>query len=255
LGPIPVVVSVDARRSAEERLPVLITFHGRGESKKGPDRGARGWLDDYGLGRAVARLHSPPLTKSDFRGFVEGERLQAHNARLAAQPYRPLVIVMPYLPDVLKRAEAFDNTERLAALIVDQVLARVYTDTPARPEPRHTGIDGISLGGRAALLIGLSRAQSFGVLGTLQAAVDESEIPTFTRLAERALSVNPALQIRLLSSRDDAYLDVNRQLHASLQRAGVAATLDVVRGPHNYDFNRGPGSLEMLLFQEAALYR
>lgn len=255
LGPIPVVVSIDARHSADQRLPVLITFHGRGESKKGPERGVRGWLDDYGLGHAIQRLHTPPLTKDDFQGFIGAERLREHNARLAAEPYRPLIVVMPYLPDVLKRAEAFDNTARLASLIVDQVLARVYAETPADQQPRHTGIDGISLGGRASLLIGLSRAAAFGAVGTLQAAIDESEIPTFTRMAQDAMRLNPALQIRLLSSRDDAYLDVNQQLHASLQQAGINATLDVVRGPHNYNFNRGPGCYEMLLFQEAALYR
>jgi iron(III)-salmochelin esterase len=254
-GPIPVVVSVPARQNKEQRLPVLVTFHGRGESKKGPERGVRGWLDDYGLERALGRVQRPPLTRDDFQGLVDGARLREHNERLLVQPYRPLIVVMPYLPDVLKRAEAFDNTARLSALIVDQLLEKVYAETPARAEAQHTGIDGVSLGGRASLLIGLTRPTAFGVVGALQAAIDESEIWTFTQLAQSALKANPELRVRLLTSRDDAYLDVNEQLHRSLNRAGVRATLDVVRGPHNYNFNRGPGCYEMLLFQEAALYR
>src|SRR5688572_19702614 len=42
-----------------ERLPVLIALHGLGEAQKGPDRGARGWIDDYGLLVAIDRLAAP----------------------------------------------------------------------------------------------------------------------------------------------------------------------------------------------------
>ncbi len=53
-------VVVLPERRADERFPVLVTMHGRGEALKGPDRGARGWVDDYALRRAIDRLAQPP---------------------------------------------------------------------------------------------------------------------------------------------------------------------------------------------------
>ena len=35
---------------ANERLPLLVALHGRGESLRGIDAGAYGWLRDYDLG-------------------------------------------------------------------------------------------------------------------------------------------------------------------------------------------------------------
>ena len=55
-----VVVSVPAHREGE-KFPVLITMHGRGEAFKGPAKGARGWMDDYNMGKAIDRLHALPL--------------------------------------------------------------------------------------------------------------------------------------------------------------------------------------------------
>src|SRR4051812_49136508 len=45
IGPMSAVVVIPAR-AAEERFPVLLTFHGMGEARKGPEKGARGWIDD-----------------------------------------------------------------------------------------------------------------------------------------------------------------------------------------------------------------
>src|SRR5687768_12801472 len=65
VGRMRVVVLLPERR-ADERFPVLITMHGRGEALKGADRGARGWIDDYRLPRAIQRLENPPLKRADF---------------------------------------------------------------------------------------------------------------------------------------------------------------------------------------------
>src|SRR3954462_15500401 len=54
------VVVVVPERAEGERLPVLIALHGRGETLKGPERGARGWVDDYRLGRATQPRPPPP---------------------------------------------------------------------------------------------------------------------------------------------------------------------------------------------------
>src|SRR3954465_705617 len=84
------VVVVVPERAAGERFPVLIALHGRGETMKGPERGARGWGSDYALGRAAGGRPPPPLGDSDFEGFVEAPRLALLNRALGAVPYRGL---------------------------------------------------------------------------------------------------------------------------------------------------------------------
>ena len=100
-GPSDVLISLPAR-SPGERFPVLVAFHGRGESLEGSRRGARGWFDDYQLGHAIARLGQPPLSKADFQGYVSDARLEQLNAELRHRPYAGLIIVCPFLPDVLQ---------------------------------------------------------------------------------------------------------------------------------------------------------
>jgi hypothetical protein len=38
-----------------------------------------------------------------------------------------------------------------------------------------------------------------------------------------------------------------------MKEAGVPVFFDLVLGPHDYDFNRGPGGIEMLLFHDRVL--
>jgi dienelactone hydrolase len=232
---------------------VLVAFHGRGEALRSPERGARGWLQDYAIDRAIDRLGRPPLVESDFLGFVTPERLAAHNQRLATQPYGGLIVVCPYLADVLRGPSAFDQGPALADFVVDRVLPRVVAETPAAVGAGTVGVDGVSLGGRAALLVGLLRPEAFGSLGALQPAIDRSEAPRFTALATAAHRKNPSLALRLLTSDDDYFRAETEALAAAWQRTGVPSRLDVVVGPHDYAFNRGPGSYEMLLYHDGVL--
>lgn len=252
-GSADVVLSIPAGADEGARFPVLIALHGRGESLKGSRRGARGWIDDYELDRALGRLAEPPLQKRDFLGYVTSERLRQINGALAERPYAGLIVVCPYLPDVLRRRSVYEQGERLAAFIVDVLLPRVYAKTPAIGTPESTGIDGVSLGGRAALIVGFSRPRAFGAVGALQAALDDSEVRRFAQLGERALAENPKLSLRLLTSDKDHFLRVNAQLSAALEKRGVRHGYSRVRGTHGYRFNRGPGAIEMLLFHDRAL--
>lgn len=246
-------VVVLPERKPDERFPVLVTFHGTGEARKGPEKGARGWLDDYGMYRALERLHHPPLTADDLQGFADPERLAKLNAALAAEPYRGLVIVNSYTPDMLRGDEPFSKVPPLARFVVEELLPRAARETPAIGTPQTTGIEGISLGGRAALAIGLRNPEAFAAVGGLQPAFDlDNAGPVATRAAQ-AHQKNPALSFHLLTSDGDYFLASTKGISAAMKSAGVPHSLVVVPGPHDYPFNRGPAVYEMLLHHDRVL--
>ncbi|HVZ32392.1 MAG TPA: alpha/beta hydrolase-fold protein [Polyangiaceae bacterium] len=252
-GPTEVLIGLPEPRDPSARFPVLVAFHGRGESLKGSRLGARGWMDDYQLPKAISRLQAPPLEPADFERYVSEGRLERLNAALHERGYGGLIVVCPFLPDVLHGDDGFAHAEPLASFIVDTLLPRVYAKTPALGTAASTGIDGVSLGGRAALLVGLSRPLAFGSIGTLQAALDASEVDRFAELAANAFVQNAKLTLRLVTSDEDYYLDVNQKLSAALDDRAVPHALTEVVGTHSYRFNRGPGGLEMLLFHDRVL--
>lgn len=253
-GRIDVVIRVP-ERAPEAKFPALIAFHGRGESLKGSRRGARGWLDDYELERSIQRLKAPPLDEEAFEGFVSPERLSTINAELDRQPFEELVVVMPYLPDALKRDQAFDNGPILADFVAKELLPRMRKELPVVAASAAVGIDGVSLGGRAALLVGFAHPTAFGTLGATQAAVDQQELSRWQQLAARAIAENPRLELRLLTSEDDYYRAVLTTFASRLKAGGIPHRFDVVAGNHSYEFNRGPGGIEMLLFHSRTLAR
>ncbi|MCA9645288.1 MAG: esterase, partial [Myxococcales bacterium] len=227
-------------------------MHGLGEARKGPAKGARGWLDDYDLAKAEARLAAPPLTTQDLQGFA-GERLDVFNATLKEEPYRGLIVVMPYTPDILKGDRPFSLAEPLATFLVDKLLPRVYKETPAIGSVASTGIDGVSLGGRAALLVGLSRPEAFGAVGGLQPAFDQKDAPELTRRALEARKKNPTFQLRLLTSVGDYFLGSTKAISQAFEEADVFHSLVIVPGDHSYKFNRGPGAYELLMYHDRVL--
>jgi hypothetical protein len=247
------VVVVMPARAEGERFPVLLTFHGMGEARKGPAKGARGWIDDYGLLRAIERLRRPPLTADDLQGFAEPERLAKLNAALAKDPYRGLVVVNSYTPDVLRGDEPFSRVGPLAKFVVETLLPRAVRETPAFGTPQTTGVDGISLGGRAALAIALHNPEAFASAGGLQPAFDPHNGDAFAQRALAARKKNPSLSFRLLSSDGDYFLGPTKAISSAMKYAGVPHQLVVVPGPHDYPFNRGPAVYEMLIHHDRVL--
>jgi enterochelin esterase-like enzyme len=111
----------------------------------------------------------------------------------------------------------------------------------------------VSLGGRAAVAVGLLRPDVFGAIGGLQAALDPRNSGEITRRTRAARERHPDLRLRLLTSTEDYYLPANRTIHEALRRANVAHDFRIVPGPHDYVFNRGPGALEMLVYFDRVL--
>ncbi len=254
VGRIDVVVVLPDRRP-DERFPLLVALHGRGEAIKGPVRGARGWVDDYALGRAIRRLSMPPLRSEDFEELVDSKRLNLLNASLQAQPYGGLVVLCPYTPDMLTGERPFERAQPFARFVADTLIPRAKRELPVIDRSEATGIDGVSLGGRVSLLAGLYKPEFFGAVATLQAAFDSSDAARLAAMAVTAKQKNPKLQFRFLTSDGDYFLAANHAIDQAFSASHIAHEFVIVPGPHDYIFNRGPGAIEMLLFHDRVLRR
>jgi len=251
-GPARAVVVVPTWGGNNTLFPVLVALHGRGESLKPALEGAYGWPRDYAMVRAIDRLRAPPLREADYEGFVDPDRLADTNASLAARPFRGLVVVCPWLPDVHPAATA--DLAAYTHFVLDVLLPRVRRDTPALQGAESTGIDGVSLGGITALRIGLTCPEAFGAVGGIQPAIsDGRQNAEWISLAQAARAVRPAMNLRLLTSHDDYFREPIIGLSAAWRAAGVSHDFVEVPGPHDYVFNRGPGSIELLLWHDRGL--
>jgi iron(III)-salmochelin esterase len=252
-GSARAVVVVPAWGAEDTRFPVLVALHGRGEANKTPAEGAMGWPRDYAMVRAIDRLRAPPLKEADYEGFVTASRLAETNASLAARPFGGVIVVCPWLPDV--RPAATGDIRVLARYLLDDLLPRVRKDTPALASPEATGIDGVSLGGMLALRIGLTCPESFGAVGGIQAAFDSGQNAEWTALAQAARAKRPGMKLHLLTSHEDYFHDPIVSVSGAWKAAGVTHDFADVPGPHDYVFNRGPGSIELLMWHDRNLAR
>ncbi len=225
-------------------LPLVIALHGRGEALKGKDRGAWGWPRDYDLLHALDRVQAPPLTNRDFLGFVTDPHLAKRNRELADHRYGPVVVACPYLPDV--KLEGTTELDAYASFVVDELLPRLKKETSI--DESRIGIDGVSLGGAVALYVGFKYAREFSRVGAIQGAIQQADTPTWLERAVRARSMQPALSVRILTSDEDYFRDGNRSLAKALEGAAFKSEFIELPGPHDYPFNRGPGSYELLFF-------
>jgi enterochelin esterase-like enzyme len=235
---------------SQKPLPVLVALHGRGESGRGLDVGAHAWRDDYHMEQIEGRLRAPPLLPADLLDMARPERLARMNASLAADPYAGLAVVCPYTPGLRDRSLA--GAQGFARFVIDTLLPRARAEAALATTRAATGIDGVSMGGRLALLVGLGHPDVFGAVGALQPALRSEETSTFAALARSAMDRHP-LALRLVSSDGDPFLPAVRALSDELRKVGVTHELVVTPGPHDYAWNRGPGGAEMLLWHERVL--
>ncbi|MBL9026289.1 MAG: esterase [Myxococcales bacterium] len=230
--------------------PVLVALHGRGEAGRGVEAGARGWRDDYDLQKAVDALRSGEIRSEDAGHMLSLERLEALNRSLRAAPFVGLVIACPYTP--VPRGRAPEDAAPFARFLTDSLLPKVAEVRGGAVERKATGIDGVSMGGRYALSIGLTKTETFASVGGLQPAIQVGEADAFADLAARAAERAP-FAIRLVSSEEDPFLEPTRALASALDARKIVHRLVVTSGPHDYAWNRGPGSLELLIHHERVL--
>ncbi len=235
-----------AYRVAEGK-PLLLALHGAGEHARGLVPGALGWRDDYALDRGEGRLRAPPLTSADFESYVTPQRLVELNDSLAKQPFEGLSVACPFTP----RAQTLEAAKRWASWLERTLLPRLR-DEAGLPANVKLGIDGVSMGGRLALLLGLGRPDLFDSVGALQPALAVEEVSVFVELAVLSQRARSA-PLRLVTSEGDPFREAIQALADGLLHRSVEHRLLVTPGPHDYAWNRGPGSLEMLLWHDRVL--
>ncbi|MBW2529042.1 MAG: esterase [Deltaproteobacteria bacterium] len=236
---------------AKRQSPLLVALHGRGEASRGLVTGARGWRDDYDLGRANRRLANPPLEPKDLLGFVRRERLAALNASLKRHPFRGITVACPFTPALADRS--LEGARPFGAFVVKDLVAKARKELELPPQRERVGIDGVSMGGRLALLVGLSHPDVFGAVAALQPAIGAGDVGWLSELAAKAQSSHRT-HLRLVTSDDDYFRSAVETLSERLDRDGVKHELLVTPGPHDYVYNRGPGSFEMLLWHDRVLH-
>jgi len=232
---------------AAAEAPLLVALHGRGEAARGLEVGAGAWLRDYDMERQYRRLLAPPLAAADLEGMVDPARLALINASLAKAPFKGVVTACPWCPDLEDQSPA--GAERFGRFIGQDLLSRVRAVTGSRVDRAKTGIDGISMGGRLALFVGLMNPDTFGVVGAMQPALGVGEAQLFSDLAKAAMAKAP-VRLRLLTSDRDFFREAVVAVSERMRADGVAHELLVVQGDHGYEFNRGPGGVEMLLWHD-----
>jgi enterochelin esterase-like enzyme len=182
--------------------------------------------------------------------MLPAARLREVNASLAKTPYRGLVVACPYTP--LSAERGAGSAEPFARFVVSVLLPKVAELKGGGVMRDGTGIDGISMGGRYALLVGFAHPDVFGAVGAMQPAIAAGEVDSIADLARSAGARRPQ-RVRLVSSQGDPFLGVTRALADALEVRGVAHRLVVTDGPHDYAWNRGPGGIELAVFHERAL--
>lgn len=240
-------------RAQGEHFPIAVAFHGMTEARAGVQLGFLAWPEKYGLVDAYEALLTPPLGKASFGGLVRDAELTALNAELAAHPIDGVFVVGIYTPDLLVDEGREAKLAAYADWVAKVLVPRVRDVFPVTSSvEREVGVDGVSLGGMVALEVGVRHPEVFGAIGAMQPAIRGGEARMAERLAE--VRTKYALQIRLLSSDQDPLLPVTRALSTELRTRQVPHSLLVTPGGHDYAFNRGPGAVELVRFQDRALH-
>lgn len=247
----PRVIVLEPRGAAGAKYPAVIALHGRGEAKKGAQLGPLGWPEDYALELALDRIAHPPLTPDDYFGLVTEAELAAQNRALREQPYRGLVVLCPYLPDLnLDRREPQDEYGRF---LVEVLLPRARESFPILPGREHTGIDGISLGGEVALHVGAGFPEALGAVSGMQPAIQSKDAGDWAARLAEAKKRAGSLHVRLQTSERDPFRKPTRRLSEELTQQGLEHTFVETPGPHNYVYNRGPAAYGLLAYHDRVL--
>lgn len=241
-------------RGAAGPLPVLVLFHGLGETKREAD-GLIAWSERYGVQAAASALLAPPLLPGRGRHALFGaKRATVLNGWLTTRSFRPYAVLCPFTPDVFRRPLA-PSLDRYADWVFDRLLPEARAVAPLVEErSRALSIDGCSLGGYVALELLRRRSPLLGSAGALQPALDEGGAPEHAEHIAHALARSGPLPLRLATSTGDGYRKAVEATSRSLRRLAIPHELAVSPGGHDQRFLREVGTLELLLWHERQLW-
>lgn len=154
-----------------------------------------------------------------------------------------MAIIMPegensYFLDFPERHENFEK-------FISEELLRLMTNTfPLSKKREDTFIAGLSMGGGAAIRMGLRRGDVFSKamglsagLTVHQEAVEVGHHADIYEAYETAKKEGrPMAKMYLAIGDEDPLLDINREFHAFLEKEGVEHTYEEYPGTHNWDF-------------------
>ena len=237
----------------DERVPVLVLLHGLGEAKEGAKTGTFAWLERYGVGSSYARLRKPPLASVEKRHDLTEARAATLNDELALHPFKGLVLVCPFTPNVWSYKSTDGALDALSAFVTGDLLDRVAKEVPSADLAR-VGIDGCSLGGYVSLELFARRPERYASFGVVQPAIGSRSVEGYADMLARAAAKSP-LAVHVESSKGDPYLRVSEELAKALGERKMTPDFIAPPGPHDQPFLRDVGSLEMLLWHDRALRR
>jgi hypothetical protein len=234
-------------------LRLLVLLHGLGETGN-ELLGIHAWGEKYGLVRAYERLRHPPVARLDERvRYLTSERRDELATELVRRPFTGLAMVCPVTPAPDRVGVVATVLDRYADWLVDTLLPAVRERVPIADAPWGIGLDGCSLGGYVAVETFLRRPEAFGALGTVQGAFKAETGAAYAgRLAATLARWGPR-PLHFESSSWDPYREGALALSERLGRLGVPHGLIVPPGPHNQQWLREIGTLEMLLWHDRTL--
>jgi len=244
-----------ARVREDQPLPLLVLFHGLGETVS-ESLGIHAWADRYGLPQAYERLTAPPIVRTlPNKRYLSDERLAQINGELAREPLPDVCIACPFTPNPFKKDPSAPLLDAYARYLLDSLLPAIEAATAVVTEPKRTGVDGVSLGGYVSLEIFLRAPERFGAVGTMQGAFGKQLAEAYARRIAEACAKSGPRALHVTTTTFDPFREASELLARRLTERGVGVALSVPEGPHDQNFLREAGSLEMLLFQARALSR
>lgn len=234
----------------EGRYALIVALHDLRGVERGPQRAAMVFSVNFTVPLTFGAFERGRLTRRDFSGFVTDSHLELVNAELATGGFEPPVIVSPYVPDLSSASpKEFD---RYAEWITSTLLPNVREAYPGVSQERSgTGIDGIEMGGRVALEVGLRAKDAFASVGAIQPLLDSRAA------ADLAARVDPKTPqyIRLMTSEEDPGRGDVLELSRALRSREIPHDLLDTPGTRDIEYGRGPGSIELLRFHTRVLER
>jgi enterochelin esterase family protein len=181
--------------SASRRFPTLYLLHGALDWEKT-------WLD-----------------KGDLAATLD--RLRAEGA------IGDLIVVMPR-----DNGDLFRGDQRAADYLARDVVGHVDFEFRTLAEPRRRALDGLSTGGFTSIVLGASRPDVFGSIGSMSGCHDRR---TFELVHARAAAMRAASQrYRVFCGTAEPHLDTCRAVAEAIDRAGVSTEYAELMGTHDW---------------------